>query len=101
VDPRRLEQLDRARKLEANVSVLLGQGDEAPTIIELGRVSRTALANSARIHVQVLSWTDVARYASIPVHHGATEAQLADAVDRALDRFEDGPPSRSVTQVEN
>jgi hypothetical protein len=99
VDLRRLEQLDRASKLAVNVSVLLGQGDEAPTVVELGRVQRRALEQSTRVlvQVQVLSWADGGRYVMLPVLHGAqgsaTEALLADAVDRALDRFESASSS--------
>jgi hypothetical protein len=92
MDSRRLEQLDRARKLGATVSVQLGQGDEVPIVVELNSLKRESLDRAARVYVQVLSWMEVRRYVTIPAHRGAkgglTDAGLADAVDRALDRFE-------------
>jgi hypothetical protein len=93
VDPRRSRQLDRASRLRVTVSVLLAQGTEGPDVVELDRVQRAALGRSRRVHVEIRSWVDATRCLTISVRQGAqggvTEEALADAVDRALERFED------------
>lgn len=91
MDFRRQSQLDLAAKLRANVSVLLAKGNETPEVVPLNSVKRTQLAGSTRVLVEVLSWTDVERYVHCTVTHDGkpapNEERLADAVDKALERF--------------
>lgn len=97
MNPRRADQLTRAAKLRANVSVLLGEGNGAPTVVELAAVKRAQLERSSRVYVQVLSWIDDRNPVEYPVVNGtgdwprATEEQLARCVDIALDAFEARP----------
>jgi hypothetical protein len=91
VNDRRADQLTRAAKLRANVSVLLGVGQEAPEVIELSAVKRTQLERSSRVLVQIVSWID-RKVNEFPVLDDplrrASEEDLALVVDAALDWFE-------------
>ena len=104
MDPRRLDQLDRARKLRARVSILLARGHGAPETVELDQVQREALEASTRVHVVVRSWVDATRYVTISARPDTqdcvTEDRLADAVDRALHRFEAIPTLDSEESAE-
>lgn len=101
MDPRRQAQLLRAIKLRANVGVLLGEQLGTPEIVELDRLKRAQLAHATRVYVQVLSWTDVERYVIETVREsdraGVTDSELADAVDRALDKFEQRPRAQAAS----
>lgn len=88
MDPRRADQLTRAAKLRANVSVLLGVGNDAPTVVELAAVKRAQLARSTRALVQVLSWIDDRAPVEREAPERCDEHELADTVDKALDEFE-------------
>lgn len=90
--PQRLEQLDRARKLGANIHVLLGRGTEAPIMVELNQLKSDDLETHEWGYVQVSLWRYELQQITIAVRADArerlTESSLAAAVDRALERFE-------------
>lgn len=95
MDPRRTAQLERAAKLRANVSVLLGVGDEQPEVIELAAVKRAQLERSKRVMVQVLSWTDAGKHLAINaigfngLRAPLKESELAFVVEHTLSYYED------------
>jgi hypothetical protein len=76
--PRRANQLERAAKLRANVSVLLGDVGGAPDVFELANVKRTSLERATRIWVQVISWHDPEPYAQIVVRDNGTQGTKED-----------------------
>lgn len=92
MEPRRLQQLERASKLRAKVTVLLSGGDMPPEIVELSALRTRHLKGRPCVYVGLLSWISGTRYVELPVvdspHCRASEEEVAVMIDHALDLFQ-------------